>query len=94
MAEHDRKTDQRRPQDRGGASARAHGTHGKRDTPETPQSDTPTEAGSGVTGAENVQPTEGESSDAGWGRAASGGSVVDKRPPRHRTPEGERHRDE
>jgi hypothetical protein len=57
-----------------GADDRAHGTHGKGDTREQKVDPVVSEPG--------VDASEPHFSDAGWGSAASGGSVIDKRPPK------------
>ncbi|MFL5575265.1 MAG: hypothetical protein ACJ79S_04785 [Gemmatimonadaceae bacterium] len=60
------------------AADRAHGTHGKGDVREQRLDEA------------NVQPPNpptadvGLTSDANWGDAASGGSTIDKRSPKHR----------
>jgi len=74
-----------------GAADRAHGTHGKGDAREERLDEPvvePGNAGDPESAPESrayQQGQEGNLSDAAWGNAASGGSVIDKRPPKDKS---------
>jgi hypothetical protein len=70
------------------AADRAHGTHGKGDSREQYLAESPVEPGnagrpeSAPDARAYQQGQDGNLSDAAWGNAASGGSVIDKRSPK------------
>jgi hypothetical protein len=71
-----------------GAADRAHGTHGKGDAREERLDDRVVEPGNSGKAQSAADPRrdpnahDGNLSDTGWGNAAAGGSVIDKRPPK------------